>query len=101
MTPCRPHEGELQAAFVVPLVALCRAAAVRRWVMTLEPGPKAAFQYTVTQADTAVALGRGGAVPCWPPRGCSPLAERATVAAVAGALEVGATTVGIRSSWPT
>ena len=57
--------------------------------MTLEPGLRAAFRCTVTEADTAAALGTGE-VPVLA------LAERATVAAVAGALDAGATTVGVR-----
>jgi predicted thioesterase len=63
--------------------------------MTLEPGLQATFRYTVTEADTAAAVG-SGEVPVL----ATPLelarAEQATVAAVAGALEAGATTVGVR-----
>jgi hypothetical protein len=62
--------------------------------MTLEPGLEAAFRYTVTEADTAAALGSGEVPVLATPRVLA-LAERATVAAVAGALEVGAT-VGTR-----
>ena len=63
--------------------------------MTLEPGLRAAFRYTVTEADTAVALGSGEVPVLATPRVLA-LAERATVAAVAGAVEAGATTVGTR-----
>jgi fluoroacetyl-CoA thioesterase len=63
--------------------------------MTLEPGLAAAFRYTVTEADTAVALGSGEVPVLATPRVLA-LVERATVAAVAGALEAGATTVGTR-----
>jgi fluoroacetyl-CoA thioesterase len=63
--------------------------------MTLEPGLTAAFRYTVTEADTAVAVGSGQVPVLATPRVLA-LAERATVAAVEGALEAGATTVGAR-----
>jgi fluoroacetyl-CoA thioesterase len=63
--------------------------------MTLEPGLRAAFRYTVTEADTAVALGSGEVPVLATPRVLA-LAERATVAAVADALAAGATTVGTR-----
>jgi fluoroacetyl-CoA thioesterase len=63
--------------------------------MTLEPGLEASFRYTVTEADTAAALGSGEVPVLATPRVLA-LAERATVAAVAGALEAGATTVGTR-----
>jgi fluoroacetyl-CoA thioesterase len=63
--------------------------------MTLEPGLAATFRYTVTEADTAVALGSGEVPVLATPRVLA-LAEQATVAAVAGALEAGATTVGTR-----
>ena len=63
--------------------------------MTLEPGLQAAFRYTVTEADTAAAVGSGDVPVLATPRVLA-LAERATVAAVAGALEAGATTVGTR-----
>jgi fluoroacetyl-CoA thioesterase len=63
--------------------------------MTLEPGLDAAFRYTVTEADTAAAVGSGEVPVLATPRVLA-LAEQATVAAVAGALEVGATTVGVR-----
>jgi fluoroacetyl-CoA thioesterase len=63
--------------------------------MTLEPGLEAAFRYTVTEADTAAAVGSGEVPVLATPRVLA-LAEQATVAAVAGALAAGATTVGTR-----
>jgi fluoroacetyl-CoA thioesterase len=63
--------------------------------MTLEPGLQATFRYTVAEADTAVAVGSGEVSVLATPRVLA-LAERATVAAVAGALEAGETTVGVR-----
>jgi fluoroacetyl-CoA thioesterase len=63
--------------------------------MTLEPGLKAVLRYTVTEADTAAAVGSGEVPVLATPRVLA-LAEQATVAAVAGALEAGATTVGVR-----
>jgi fluoroacetyl-CoA thioesterase len=63
--------------------------------LVLEPGLRAAFGYTVTEADTAVAVGSGEVPVLATPRVLA-LAERATVAAVAGALEAGQTTVGAR-----
>ena len=63
--------------------------------MTLEPGLEAAFGYTVTEADTAAAIGSGEVPVLATPRVLA-LAEQATVAAVAGALQAGATTVGTR-----
>jgi fluoroacetyl-CoA thioesterase len=63
--------------------------------MTLEPGLQAAFRHTVTEADTAAAIGSGEVPVLATPRVLA-LAERATVAAVAGALQAVATTVGTR-----
>jgi fluoroacetyl-CoA thioesterase len=63
--------------------------------MALAPGLEAAFRYTVTGADTAAAVGSGEVPVLATPRVLA-LAERATVDAVAGALEAGATTVGTR-----
>ena len=63
--------------------------------MTLEPGLRAAFRYTVSEADTAAALGSGQVPVLATPRVLA-LAERATVAAVADALAAGTTTVGTR-----
>jgi fluoroacetyl-CoA thioesterase len=65
--------------------------------MTLEPGLQVTLRHTVAEADTAAALGSGEVPVLATPRVLA-LAERATVAAVAGALEAGATTVGVRSS---
>jgi fluoroacetyl-CoA thioesterase len=64
-------------------------------VVGVEPGLQAAFGYTVTEADTAVAVGSGEVPVLATPRVLA-LAERATVAAVAGALAAGQTTVGAR-----
>ena len=63
--------------------------------MTLDPGLEAAFRYTVTTADTATAAGSGEVPVLATPRVLA-LAERATVAAVSGALAAGTTTVGTR-----
>lgn len=63
--------------------------------MALEPGLTATFRYTVTDADTAEAVG-SGQVPVLATPHVVALAERATVAALAQALEAGATTVGTR-----
>jgi fluoroacetyl-CoA thioesterase len=63
--------------------------------MTLEPGLVSAFRYTVTEASTAAALGSGEVSVLATPRVMA-LAEPTTVAAVAGALEAGVTTVGVR-----
>jgi fluoroacetyl-CoA thioesterase len=63
--------------------------------MTLEPGLVSAFRYTVTEAGTAAALGSGEVSVLATPRVMA-LAEPTTVAAVAGALEAGVTTVGVR-----
>ena len=63
--------------------------------MPLSPGLEAAFRYVVTGADTATAIGSGAVPVLATPRALA-LAERATLAAVAGALEAGATTVGTR-----
>jgi fluoroacetyl-CoA thioesterase len=63
--------------------------------VTLEPGLRAAFRCTVTEADTAAALGSGELPVLATPRVLA-LAEQATVAAAASALDAGATTVGVR-----
>jgi fluoroacetyl-CoA thioesterase len=63
--------------------------------MTLEPGLQATFRYTVAEADTAAALGSGEVPVLATPRVLA-LAEQATVAAVAGEIEAGATAVGTR-----
>jgi predicted thioesterase len=63
--------------------------------MALEPGLHATFRYTVAAADTAAAVGSGEVPVLATPRVLA-LAEQATVAAVAGEIEAGATTVGTR-----
>jgi len=63
--------------------------------MPINPGLRARFAYTVTEADTAAAAGSGDVPVLATPRVLA-LAERASVEAVAGALEDGATTVGAR-----
>jgi fluoroacetyl-CoA thioesterase len=63
--------------------------------MALVPGLRAAFDHTVADQDTAIALGSGDVPVLATPRVLA-LAERATVAAVAGAIGPGATTVGVR-----
>ncbi|MBX6752367.1 MAG: thioesterase [Micromonosporaceae bacterium] len=61
----------------------------------LTPGLSATATLTVTEADTAVAM-RSGDVPVLATPRVVALAEEATVAAVAGALGPGRTTVGTR-----
>jgi fluoroacetyl-CoA thioesterase len=63
--------------------------------MTIAPGLRAGFSYTVTDADTALAVGSDDVPVLATPRVLA-LAEQASVAAVAGALRPGATTVGAR-----
>ena len=63
--------------------------------MELEPGLAARVELTVTDADTARALGSGDVPVLATPRVLA-LAEAATVALVAGHLPAGATTVGTR-----
>jgi len=63
--------------------------------MPISPGLRAGFSHTVTDADTAVAAGSGDVPVLATPRVLA-LAERASVEAVAGALDAGATTVGAR-----
>jgi fluoroacetyl-CoA thioesterase len=63
--------------------------------VVIEPGLRAAVDATVTAADTALALGSGDVEVLGTPRVVA-LAEAATVAAVAGHLEPGSTTVGTR-----
>jgi predicted thioesterase len=64
-------------------------------VMTtgLSPGLRAGFDHIVTEADTAAALG-SGLVPVLATPTVLALMEHATVEALSGALEEGATTVG-------
>ncbi len=61
----------------------------------ITPGLHASFAYTVTDADTAAAL-ESGLVPVLSTPRVLALAERATVEALQGALEEGATTVGAK-----
>jgi predicted thioesterase len=63
--------------------------------MAIVPGLRAALDHTVAEPDTAVALGSGDVPVLGTPRLLA-LAERATVAALAGALDPGATSVGTR-----
>jgi fluoroacetyl-CoA thioesterase len=63
--------------------------------MDLRPGLTARVVLTVTDADTAAALGSGDVPVLGTPRVVA-LAEAATVAATAGTLPDGATTVGTR-----
>lgn len=63
--------------------------------MRLEPGLSAIIDLVVGEADTAPAL-RSGDVPVLATPRLLALAEEATVAAVAGALAPGSTTVGQR-----
>jgi fluoroacetyl-CoA thioesterase len=63
--------------------------------MPISPGRRAGFSHTVVEADTAVAAGSGDVPVLATPRVLA-LVERASVEAVAGALETGATTVGAR-----
>lgn len=61
--------------------------------MVLQPGLQAALTHVVTAADTAAALGSGDVPVLGTPRLLA-LAEAATVAALAGRLEPGQTSVG-------
>jgi fluoroacetyl-CoA thioesterase len=61
----------------------------------ITPGLHASFPYTVTEADTAAAL-ESGLVPVLSTPRVLALMERATVEALEGALEDGATTVGAK-----
>ena len=63
--------------------------------MALDPGLHATFRYAVTPSDTALALGSGDVPVLATPRVVA-LVERATCAAVAGALTPDLTTVGTR-----
>jgi fluoroacetyl-CoA thioesterase len=60
-----------------------------------EPSASASIEAVVTTADTALALGSGDVEVLGTPRALA-LAEAATVAAAAGLLEPGWTTVGTR-----
>lgn len=61
----------------------------------ITPGLHASFSYTVTDQDTAAAL-ESGLVPVLSTPRVLALVERATVEALEGALDDGATTVGAR-----
>jgi fluoroacetyl-CoA thioesterase len=63
--------------------------------MSITPGLRAAFDHTVAETDTAVALGSGDVPVLGTPRVLA-LAEQATVAALDGALDPGVTSVGTR-----
>ena len=63
--------------------------------MPIPPGLRAGFSHTVTEADTALAVGSGDVAVLATPSVLA-LVERASVEAVAGALHPGATTVGAR-----
>jgi fluoroacetyl-CoA thioesterase len=74
-----------------------RSAVVQNWRMSaaITPGLHATFRYTVTDADTAAALG-SGLVPVLSTPRVLALMERATVQALEGAVEPGTTTVGAK-----
>jgi predicted thioesterase len=61
----------------------------------VEPGASAELSYVVTDADTAIAVGSGSVPVLATPRVVA-LCEQATVAATAGRLPDGQTTVGMR-----
>lgn len=63
--------------------------------MTLEPGLQASVSLTVSDADTAQAVGSGDVPVLATPRLLA-LAEAATVTALAGHLDAGRTSVGTR-----
>jgi predicted thioesterase len=63
--------------------------------LSLQPGSAAEISLTVTDADTAIAL-RSGDVPVLATPRLIALCEEATVAAVAGQLPDGSTSVGTR-----
>jgi predicted thioesterase len=63
--------------------------------MDLRPGLATRVELTVTDADTAQALGSGDVPVLGTPRALA-LAEAATVALTAGRLPAGATTVGVQ-----
>ena len=63
--------------------------------MALEPGATASITVTVGPEDTAAAMGSGDLPVLATPRAVA-LMERAAVAALAGSLPDGATTVGVR-----
>lgn len=61
----------------------------------MQPGSTAEIELTVTDADTAIALGSGDVPVLATPRLVA-LCEEATVAAISGQTPAGATTVGSR-----
>jgi predicted thioesterase len=63
--------------------------------VALKPGLRGEVRLTVSDADTAVAF-RSGSVPVLATPRIVALVEEATVAAVAGQIEAGATSVGVR-----
>ena len=63
--------------------------------MTVQPGARATIEATVTDADSAIALGSGDVPVLGTPRVLA-LAEQATLRALAGSLPPGQTTVGAR-----
>lgn len=69
--------------------------AVSYLVVSLEQGLRAEVVHTVTDADTAIAVGSGDVPVLGTPRVVA-LCEAATVAALAGQLEPTHTTVGMR-----
>jgi predicted thioesterase len=82
------HASAARTSFP-PLVQNCAMSAA------ITPGLHAGFSYTVTDADTAAALG-SGLVPVLSTPRVLALVERATVEALEGALAQGATTVGAK-----
>jgi predicted thioesterase len=65
--------------------------------MELRPGLTGSVEWTVTAADTAAALGSGDVPVLGTPKVLA-LAEAATMAALAGVLAAGATSVGTRAT---
>ncbi len=63
--------------------------------MTIEPGATASAQFTVTEADTAIALGSGDVPVLGTPRMLA-WCEEVTVAALAEGIDEGSTSVGFR-----
>ncbi len=64
-------------------------------VVSLEQGLRAEFDHTVTESDTAIAVGSGDVPVLGTPRVLA-LCEAATVNALRGHLEEGSTSVGMR-----
>lgn len=102
MRPPRRSTGDVVADRAHPAGRVARAAASTYAVAmrelpdhALAPGLAAQIELTVTDADTAQALGSGDVPVLGTPRLLA-LAEAATVAATARHLPAGATTVGTR-----